>query len=67
MKWNVKPAPVEPSEGTVRVIKKFAFVPTTVGQYRVWLESYSSRQVYVFDRLILGRKHYVWQELERFV
>ena len=38
MRWKTnKP---EPKEGDIRYRNKFAFFPTVVNDYRVWLESY---------------------------
>lgn len=43
MRWtNKRPAPI----GTSKVVKKFAFLPVTVGHTRVWLEFYYQHYIY---------------------
>jgi hypothetical protein len=43
MRWKHK---ADPREGDVRNIRKFAWKPTVVGEYKVWLEFYHIVQQY---------------------
>jgi hypothetical protein len=55
MKWlNPKPKPVI---GDTRGRFPFAWLPTQVGPYRVWLERYWVKQVYTHDL--------TWVEIDR--
>lgn len=44
MKWEAKQ---KPSVGDVRHIRRFAWLPTEVQGYMIWLEFYCERQVYI--------------------
>lgn len=38
MKWR---APIEhPKEGDLKVVTKYAWLPTQVGEYKIWLQQY---------------------------
>lgn len=66
MRW--KTVDITPIEGYTRLRRKFAFLPTTVGDYTVWLETYESVQVYRFGPRAtkVGTVHkYAWDEIER--
>jgi hypothetical protein len=47
MKWR---KPIPPKQHDTRVVRKFAWLPTTIGEtdgeYVVWLETYESHQIY---------------------
>lgn len=43
MKWKIKQGP---SAGEVRHIRRFAWLPTEVQGYMLWLEFYNERQKY---------------------
>ena len=43
MKWKAKK---EPKEGDFRCRKVFAWFPTRVNDYTVWLESFEVKEVY---------------------
>jgi hypothetical protein len=66
MKWKINP--YVPKEGDTRTIRKFAWLPTDCGEYRVWLESYESVQKYK-KMAQLGEGHGFWAlewvEIER--
>lgn len=55
MKWQPTP---DPEQGAKRTIEKFAFLPTSIGPWTVWLEFYSQRQLWngYHWRNILGGK-----------
>lgn len=44
MKWAIKQ---KPNMGGVRYVRRFAWLPTEVQGYMIWLEFYCERQVYV--------------------
>ena len=44
MKWTTK----EPKEGAFRTIKRFAFLPITIGKTTVWLETCFIKQQFLF-------------------
>lgn len=65
MKWKIKK---EPKEGDFRCRKKFAWFPTQVKEYIVWLESYEVKEVYqmvalVDENIIHGQLE--WVEVDR--
>lgn len=43
MKWLIK---TEPREGTIRMVKRFAWFPIVVEGYNIWLERYNSYERY---------------------
>jgi hypothetical protein len=55
MKW-LHPKP-EPVVGQTRERFPFAWLPTQVGRYRMWLERYWLKEVYTHDL--------TWVEIER--
>ena len=48
MKWLSKPTP-PPKIGDKRVLRKFAWFPVEIGNYKVWLETYAEEQEFVED------------------
>ncbi len=46
MRWKIQPAPDDPKEGDTRYIRKFAWLPTIINNYKVWLETYGVTQEY---------------------
>lgn len=50
MKWY-SPRVANPAIGDRRIVKKFAFLPTRIGNHRVWLESYWQEEIF----------HYGWE------
>ncbi len=46
MRWKIKSIPKEPEVGDARYIRKFAWKPTVVGNFKVWLESYQVTEEY---------------------
>ena len=47
MKWKL---PELPSKGDIRYVRKFAWTPTIIKGYKVWLEFYFLVQEYDTDR-----------------
>lgn len=67
MRWkNTKNR--NPQEGDIRRIKKFAFLPTKVNDYTVWLEMYGVTQEYkalaTFDGTFVAAELH-WVETSR--
>ncbi len=53
MKWKIKQ---EPKLGNIRCRRVFAWMPTVVGEYIVWLERYEVKEEYIMDE---------WVEVDR--
>ena len=65
MKWKAKK---EPKEGDFRCRKVFAWFPTRVNDYTVWLESFEVKEVYQMvaltdENVIHGQLE--WVEVDR--
>lgn len=42
MKWKL----TKPASGSVRTIRKFAWLPVEIEDHKVWLETYETKEVY---------------------
>lgn len=69
MRWSLQKAP---QDGETRIVRKFAFIPTEVGQHIIWLEFYDSHQTYHADLdetnadyWVIGGAHNGWVEQYR--
>jgi len=58
MKWN------NPTSGSSRVVKKFAWWPIRIGKEARWLERVTIRQQYVFNGYSWDTPIYVWFNVE---
>lgn len=50
MQWKAKYTTADYSEGTTRLKRVFAWLPTYINGVKVWLETYEILQVYVIDK-----------------
>lgn len=58
----------EPKVGDQRTVYKFAWLPTTVGEYTVWLERYAIHQEYKKGMYVFGGNiDFKWVEVDRTV
>lgn len=56
----------KPELGQTRIVYKFAWLPTIVGEYVVWLETYAVHQQYEKNIYYFGGKlEYRWEEIRR--
>lgn len=59
----------EPKEGDLRTVYKFAWLPTSVGDYTVWFEHYAVKERYVgyakLDSFDCPVREYAWFEVDR--
>lgn len=51
MRFKIKPIPKEPEVGDTRTIYKFAWKPTIVCKYKVWLEKYKITEEYTYVKV----------------
>lgn len=64
MRWKINNP--SPKEGNIRRRNKFAFFPTVVGDYRVWLEKYQvTEECTKYIDASYGKYMYTWTEVSR--
>jgi hypothetical protein len=51
-----------PDSSQVRRRRLFAWRPTEVENYRIWLEFYEIEEMYIFDRWVMQRKYIIHRE-----
>lgn len=42
MKWKL----TKPASGSIRTVRKFAWLPVDIENHKVWLETYETKEVY---------------------
>lgn len=67
MRFKIKQPPKKPKLGDTRNINKFAWKPTIVGNYKVWLESYQVTEQYKTNQAnkLSDDFECVWVEIKR--
>lgn len=70
MRWKARPLKPSPEPGDLRVVKKFAWLPTRIDGCRVWLERYTQVEKLIWSWThIEGAKFKVlrWIPVETFM
>ena len=63
MRWKLKNP--EPKVGDIIHLKKFALLPTIVGEYIVWLETWQVTEEYMLSLDAAGAPRPEWEEVSR--
>lgn len=59
MKWKLE----SPEPGARRIVRKFAWLPVEIEGYKVWLETYETKEVYYKVQTGLYSREYTWVEI----
>ena len=59
MKWKLE----SPEPGARRIVRKFAWFPTVIEGYKVWLETFETKEEYCKVQVGLYNREYRWVEV----